>query len=187
MGEGGGRVRAAVTVSGVELCPGELQDPVRGFSLPRHHLLWPECPAPAAAPVSGATERGSAGAPGWAEGGRRARWGGGGRGQRRGSAASRGGERRGPSACVRAPGCGRQRLRTDALALVPAGAEQLGTKGPCFPLANSLALGRVTGERGAWDSFRSAPFCVFSSDCIGPRLIPGITSAALGLPSTGKA
>lgn len=64
VGEGGGRVRAAVTVSGVELCPGELQDPVRGFSLPRHHLLWPECPAPAAAPVSGATERGSAGRPG---------------------------------------------------------------------------------------------------------------------------
>ena len=170
-----------MTVSGVELCPGELQDPVRGFSLPRHHLLWPECPAPAAAPVSGATERGSAGAPGWAEGGRRARWGGGGRGQRRG------GERRGPRARVRAPGCGRQRLRTDALALVPARAEQLGTKGPCFPLANSRALGRVTGERGAWDSFRPAPFCVFSSDCIGPRLIPGITSAALGLPSTGKA
>ena len=66
VGEGGGRVPAPLAVSGVALCPGELQDPVRGFSLPRYHLLWPERPARAAAPVSGATGRGSAGAPGWA-------------------------------------------------------------------------------------------------------------------------
>lgn len=105
----------------------------------------------------------------------------------------RGGGRPGPSACVRVfvlpgvRGCGRQRLRTDALALVPAGTEQLGTKGPCLPLANSLPWGRVTGELGAWDSFRSASSCAFSPDCIGPRLIPGIISAALGVPYIGKA
>lgn len=44
--------------------------------------------------------------------------------------------------------------------------------------------GRVTEEGG---SFRYAPSCAFSPVCIGRRLIPGITSVALGVRYTGKA
>lgn len=56
-----------MTVSGVELCR-RITGPGKRFFLPRHLLLWPECPAPAATPVSGATERGAQGRPEWAEG-----------------------------------------------------------------------------------------------------------------------
>ncbi|XP_077883608.1 uncharacterized protein LOC110598741 isoform X2 [Ictidomys tridecemlineatus] len=95
--------------------------------------------------------------------GRRGCW-----GQWRGPAAFR--ERaRGPClgcVCVQpcARGCGRPRLRTEALPAAPAGAEQLGTRAP-GP--------RRTGERGAWDRSWDAPSSAFSRKRTGPAAHPG--------------
>lgn len=93
MGEGGEGPGGSDCLC-VELCPGELQDPVREvFPFPRHHLLWPECLAPGPLQCRALPKGGAQGAR--AEGACRPggeQWG---RGQRRG------GERRGPRVRVR--------------------------------------------------------------------------------------
>lgn len=132
MGEGGGRVLAAVAASGVGLYPTELGDPVRGFFLLRHHL--PVLIARLAPPLQSRAllGGGAGGAPVGSEG---ARWGCG-----RWGAALLGGGSGGPCAGVRV--CSRLWAADAAHGCSGARASRSRTAGyqrPLFPLANSLA------------------------------------------------
>lgn len=133
-----------MTVSGVELCPGELQDPVRGFSFPAITFCGLNARLPPPLQCRAQRKGGAQGRPGGLRVAAGPGGGGGGRGQRRG------GERRGPRARVRAPGVGGR----DCVARMLWRSCQSRTAGyQRPPVSRQLPrLRERTGERGAWDS-----------------------------------